>query len=82
MIYCQFRRESTSYRADQAYGIFHSGAENGYLNRDNYSLPLTDHYIESFRRLIRESLAEQCQSDGYVRLEFVRVYLVARKKTL
>lgn len=77
--HCEIRGEAADFQADQAYGIFQSGAENGYLNRDNYTPPLTDQYIESFRRLIRESLAEQSESDGAVRLEFFRVYLVACK---
>jgi hypothetical protein len=59
------------------YKIFQSGAENGYLNQSFYPVPLTDDYVEAFRKLVKESIKEQADESGIVNLKFTRVYLVA-----
>jgi ubiquinone/menaquinone biosynthesis C-methylase UbiE len=81
-IKCEFKEESTRHITDEAYKIFHSGAENGYLNQSFYQVPLTDDYVKTFRVLVKESLKEQSDESGIVNLKFVRVYLVAHKEGL
>lgn len=77
--YCEIKKDIKYYSADQTYQVFQSGAENGYLNQDYYSVPITFAYIETFRRLVRETFREQLNESGVVELQFVRVYLTARK---
>jgi ubiquinone/menaquinone biosynthesis C-methylase UbiE len=77
---CELREESTRYTTDEAYRIYQSGAENGYVNQSFYQVPVTDHYVETFRNLVRESINEQSDESGIVNLKFTRVYLVARKE--
>lgn len=77
--YCEFKAETNRYSTDQIYQVFQSGAENGYLNQAFYSVPLTDTYIETFRRLVKEAIQEQEGEDGLVELKFVRIYLVGKK---
>jgi ubiquinone/menaquinone biosynthesis C-methylase UbiE len=81
-IKCEFKKESTRHITDEAYRIFHSGAENGYLNQSFYQVPLTDDYVKTFRMLVKESLKEQSDESGIVNLKFLRVYLVAHKDDL
>jgi hypothetical protein len=78
-IQCEFKEESTRHMPDEVYRIFHSGAENGYLNQSFYQVPLTDDYVNTFRTLVKESFKEQSDESGIVNLKFVRVYLVAHK---
>ena len=78
-IKCEMKEESTRYTPDEVYRIFHSGAENGYLNQSFYQVPLTDDYVENFRMLVKESFKEQADESGHLNLKFTRVYLVASK---
>jgi ubiquinone/menaquinone biosynthesis C-methylase UbiE len=79
VVTCSIIEEANCYTIDQVYGIYQSGAENGYLNQSFYSVPLTDAYIETFRSLVRHSLIEQADESGIVTLKFNRIYLVAKK---
>jgi trans-aconitate methyltransferase len=79
VVKCTIIEESARYTMDQVYGIYQSGAENGYLNQSFYSVPLTDEYVETFRSLIKKSLKEQADESGMVDLKFNRIYLVAKK---
>lgn len=77
--HCEIVREENLYTVDQAYQIYQSGAENGYLNQDYYPVILSPKYIEMFRMLIRQTIAEQAREDGLVPIVFHRIYLVAEK---
>ena len=79
VVTCKIIEESNRYTIDQVYGIYQSGAENGYLNQSFYSVPLTDAYIETFRSLIKHSFDEQADESGIVNLKFNRIYLIAKK---
>jgi ubiquinone/menaquinone biosynthesis C-methylase UbiE len=76
---CELKEESTRYTTDEAYRIYQSGAENGYVNQSFYQVPLTDDFVETFRNLVKESIQEQSDESGFVNLKFTRVYLVAHK---
>ncbi|MFZ5596548.1 MAG: methyltransferase domain-containing protein [Bacillota bacterium] len=77
--HCRLSEESSRYTPEQAYNIYKSGAENGYLNQAYYSVQLTNEYIDTFRLLVKESIKEQTDQSGMVDLKFVRIYLVAEK---
>jgi len=77
--HCSLQKETGNYRAGQVYRIFRSGAENGYLNSNFYSITPDEAYIEEFRRLVWDSIMEQSDDNGVVLLEFTRIYLVAEK---
>lgn len=79
VVYCEIKDDIKHFSTDQTYQIFQSGAENGYLNQDFYAVPITSAYIETFRRLVKESIQEQVNQSCLVELLFVRVYLIARK---
>lgn len=77
--YCELVHESNLFFPEEVYGIFASGAENGYLNQNYYATKLTDEYVENFRSLVRASIANSATVNGQVNLEFTRIYLMARK---
>lgn len=77
--HCGLSAECTRYSPEQIYRVFQSGAENGYLNQAYYPVALSDDYIRTFRRLVKEALQEQADSTGTVELKFTRIYLVASK---
>jgi ubiquinone/menaquinone biosynthesis C-methylase UbiE len=79
VVKCKIIEESTRYTTDQVFGIYQSGAENGYLNQSFYTVPLTDEYVETFRSLIKKGFKEQADESGTVDLKFNRIYLVAKK---
>ena len=79
VIHCELKSESARYSVDQVYRIYQSGAENGYLNQNYYSIPLTNAYIETFRHLVKESIKEQADTTGMVELKFFRIYLIAQR---
>jgi len=80
IIYSELREESTLFSVEQAYKIYQSGAENGYLNQSFYTVTLTDDYISAFRELVKEALQEQADNSGMINLKFKRIYLVAKKQ--
>lgn len=66
------------YSAEEALGIFDSGAAMGYLNPACYPVPLPDDYAANVRRIVYDSLTEQA-TDGRVDLMFHRVYVLAEE---
>lgn len=71
--------EKSLYSVNQAYGVFKSGAENGYLNQDYYDRYIDQAYIEASRKIIKDSFNELADEKGMMELTFNRVYLTARK---
>lgn len=77
--HCELRTEHTRFTLDEAYRVFQSGAENGYLNQAFYDAPVTDAYISAFRETIQAAFAAQADSEGRVTLAFTRLYFVGRR---
>ena len=80
VIYSEFREESNFFSVEEACKIYQSGAENGYLNQSFYTVTLTDDYINSFRKLVKEAFKEQADDSGMINLKFKRIYLIAKKQ--
>lgn len=76
---CRVVREKTMYMPGEVYGIFHSGAENGYLNQDYYDIPIDQNYIKTCRTIIQDAFSELTDGRGLIELVFTRAYMVARK---
>jgi ubiquinone/menaquinone biosynthesis C-methylase UbiE len=79
IIYSELREESNPFSVEEAYRIYQSGAENGYLNQSFYTVTLTDDYINSFRELVKEAFKEQSDNSGVIDLKFKRIYILAKK---
>ncbi|MCL4352542.1 MAG: hypothetical protein M1318_07860 [Firmicutes bacterium] len=77
--HCSTREENRALSPEQVYQNFQVGAENGYLDPENYSVNLSQEYVDEFRCIVREAFYTQAGSDGLVTLKFRRFYLVAEK---
>jgi hypothetical protein len=80
VIYSELRDESNLFSVEEAYKIYQSGAENGYLNQSFYTVTLTDNYINFFRELFKEAFKKQSDKSGMIDLKFKRIYIVAKKQ--
>ena len=67
------------YTPEEVFKIFISGASNGYLNQDFYSVPIDQCYIDTFNTVVRESFFNQTNERGRVNLIFYRLFMVAVK---
>jgi ubiquinone/menaquinone biosynthesis C-methylase UbiE len=67
------------YTPQEVFNVFMSGASNGYLNQDFYSIEIYPDYIESFNEIVRESFHNQANTKGKVNLIFYRIFLIAVK---
>jgi len=77
--YSRLATERSLYTVDQAYGVFQSGAENGYLNQAYYMLDFDKSYVQTCRSLIKTAFHDLADEKGMVELTFNRVYLIVRK---
>ena len=75
--FAELVRTVTHHTVDEAFGVFESGAQNGYLDPGNYPAPPPEGYREAFRKIVRETLGRQAGPDGRVELVLHRIYLVA-----
>ncbi|AAM06872.1 hypothetical protein [Methanosarcina acetivorans] len=80
VIHSELREESNLFSPEEAYKIYQSGAENGYLNQSFYTETLTEDYISSFRELVKEAFEEQTDDSDMIDLKFKRIYLIAKKQ--
>ncbi|MGA7720162.1 MAG: class I SAM-dependent methyltransferase [Ignavibacteriaceae bacterium] len=71
--------QSAKQMPEKVFEIFSSGAIEGYLNKDNYSIEIGNDYIERFKYLIKQEFVKQADKDGLVNLIFNRIYLLASK---
>jgi trans-aconitate methyltransferase len=67
------------YTPEEVFKIFISGASNGYLNQDFYSLPIDQDYVDAFNEIVKKSFYNQANRHGRVNLIFNRIFLVAVK---
>ena len=67
------------YTPEDVFKIFISGARNGYLNQDFYSVTIDQDYVDTFNKIVKKSFYNQVNRYGRVNLIFNRVFLVAIK---
>lgn len=77
--HCRLINEKTMYTVDEVYGIFKLGAENGYLNKAYYNVPIDLEYVEDCRTIIKTAFEELTNAMGLVELVFTRVYVLVKK---
>lgn len=79
VLFSKLQTIATPYPPDEVFRIFASGAIAGYLNGDYYKRGISDEYINEFQKIIREDFHRQADDNGYVKLVFNRIFLVAVK---
>ncbi|MEM2111968.1 MAG: methyltransferase domain-containing protein [Candidatus Bathyarchaeia archaeon] len=79
VLYSRIDEVITSHTPDEVFNIFNSGASAGYLNQQYYDVSLIEEYIETFKKIVKDSFIRQANSNGEVDLVFFRIYLLAKK---
>jgi len=70
--------EQNDYSVDDAYGIWLSGAANGFLGKQYYDAVISDDYIAGFNSAVREEMQKGSQG-GKVKVDFNRLYFIGVK---
>jgi ubiquinone/menaquinone biosynthesis C-methylase UbiE len=71
--------ETAYYTPDEAYGIYLSGAANGFANKQFYDIPVSDDYLALFNRAVKKEI-EDLAVNGKVLADFTRLYYLGSKK--
>lgn len=72
-------REVDRFPPDRAYGIYESGARQGFTGREFYDVDVGDDYVTAFDRAVREEIEKEAV-DGVVTVDFNRLYYVGEKR--
>ena len=76
--YIELAYEVDTLDVDVAYGIWDTGAAQGFLGWEYYDIEIDDTYIEAFNRAVREEMDKDA-ADGKVEVDFNRLYYVGLK---
>jgi SAM-dependent methyltransferase len=76
--YIELEHEINPYSVDEAFGIFYTGAAQGFIGRDCYDIDLTDEYLEAFHAAVRAEM-ERRAVEGIVEVDFNRLYYLGKK---
>jgi trans-aconitate methyltransferase len=77
--YIQLDHEVDDLSVEEAYGLFDTGAAQGFVGRDCYDIEIGDDYIEAFGRAVRQEM-ENAASGGRVEVDFNRLYYIGLRR--
>ncbi|MDR1080356.1 MAG: methyltransferase domain-containing protein [Deltaproteobacteria bacterium] len=75
----EIRHFETLHTREEVFRIFCSGAIIGYMNPDCYPGPVSEEHLRLFQERVKQSLYNQADDSGMVKLFFHRIFLVADK---
>ena len=70
--------EVPRHTVEEAFGIFSTGAAQGWIGRAYYDVELSDEYLAAFGEAAREEMKRRAV-DGVVEADFNRLYYIGRK---
>jgi ubiquinone/menaquinone biosynthesis C-methylase UbiE len=76
--YLSLDHEVDSFSVEEAFGIYITGAAQGFASRQYYEVEVDDAYLEAFARAVREEM-ESSAAGGMVEVDFNRMYYVGLK---
>jgi trans-aconitate methyltransferase len=74
----EITHEHTEYSLAEAFGVYLSGAGNGFTSRTCYDIPITDEYVAEFNQRVYEALQTRAR-EGKVTVDFWRLYYIGLK---
>jgi trans-aconitate methyltransferase len=80
IIFSKIESIKTNHTPEEVFKIFSSGTIAGYLNQDFYDLKIDEEYIDTFKKIVKDTFVQQTNEQGEVELIFNRVFLVAIKE--
>jgi hypothetical protein len=76
--FLQLDHEVDPFSVDEAYGIYITGAAQGFAGKQYYDIEVDDNYMEAFARAVRDEM-ENSAVNGMVEVDFNRMYYVGLK---
>ncbi len=76
----EIRETISKHSAEEAFGIFSTGAMVGCLDPGNYGCALSESYVQRFKEIVSSSFRQQADGEGKVTMRFFRIFLSARRK--
>jgi len=73
--YIELDHEVSRHTVEEAFGIFSTGAAQGFIGPAYYDVELSEEYLAAFRRATREEM-ERRAKEGIVEVDFHRLYYV------
>ncbi len=80
VVFSKIESIKTKHTPEEVFKIFSSGAALGYLNQDFYDVKIDEDYIDTFKKIVKDSFVQQANEEGEVELIFNRVFLMAIKE--
>lgn len=80
MVLSEIESVKTKHIPEEGFKIFSSAAVAGYLNQDFYDVEIEAGYIDSFKKIVKDSFVQQANNEGEVILAFNRIFLVGVKE--
>ena len=77
--YIEMEHEVNQYTVDEAFGIYSTGAAQGFIGRAYYDVDLTEVYLEAFSSAVRKEIQHRAV-EGKVQVDFNRMYYVGVKE--
>jgi trans-aconitate methyltransferase len=78
-MYIAIDHERTEYSEDEAFGIYLSGAANGYTAKEYYDIEIDEGYVTAFNEKVREEIKKRSQN-GRIIVDFNRLYYIGKKE--
>jgi ubiquinone/menaquinone biosynthesis C-methylase UbiE len=76
--YIALEHEVSRHTVDEAFGIYSTGAAQGFIGQAYYDVQLTQEYLTAFSEAVREEMERRAR-DGIVEVDFNRLYYVGFK---
>jgi ubiquinone/menaquinone biosynthesis C-methylase UbiE len=73
--YIRLDYEVDSISVEEAYGIYDTGAAQGFVNKSSYDIEIDEDYIKAFGDAVRQEM-ENSATDGMVEVDFNRLYYI------
>ncbi len=80
VVFSKIESIKTKHTPEEIFDIFSSGAIAGYLNQDFYDVKIDEDYMDTFKKIVKDTFVQQANEQGEVELIFNRVFLVAIKE--
>lgn len=71
----ELEHEVTVYTVDEAFGIYSTGAAQGFIGQAYYDVELTEEYLDAFSKAARDEMLRRAV-DGKVHVDFDRMYYI------
>lgn len=80
VLFSKIESVKTKHTPEEVFNLFSSAAAVGYLGQDFYDVKIDEDYMDTFRKIVRDTFVQQRNEQGEVDLIFNRIFLLATKE--